>query len=87
MFRKNHLVKINLPGGIVAAGDLYTIVEAAGRARVTDMQFGARQQLYCKVADQYGEAFFRELEQAGIFFETGKEVFPNIISSYVTESV
>jgi rubredoxin len=87
MFRKNYLVKINLPGGIIAAGDLYTIVEAAERAKVPDMQFGARQQLYCKVADQYGPPFFRELEQAGIFFETEKESHPNIISSYVTESV
>ncbi|MBS1664061.1 MAG: rubredoxin [Bacteroidetes bacterium] len=87
MFRKSHIVKINLPGGIIAAGDLYTIVEAAGRAKVTDMQFGARQQLFCKVADSYGDVFFRELEQAGIFFETGKEVYPNIVSSYVTESV
>ena len=87
MFRKNHLVKINLPGGIIAAGDLYTIVEAAERAKVPDMQFGARQQLYCKVADRYGSTFFRELEQAGIFFETEKETHPNIISSYVTESV
>ncbi|HEY4287914.1 MAG TPA: rubredoxin [Puia sp.] len=87
MFRKNHLVKISLPGGIIAAGDLYTIVEAAERAKVPDMQFGARQQLYCKVADSYGPAFFRELEQAGIFFETEKEAHPNIISSYVTESV
>ncbi|HTI94175.1 MAG TPA: rubredoxin [Puia sp.] len=87
MFRKNHIVKINLPGGIIAAGDLYTIVEAAERAKVPDMQFGARQQLYCKVADRYGSVFFRELEQAGIFFETEKETHPNIISSYVTESV
>jgi len=87
MFRKNYIVKINLPGGIVGAGDLYTIVEAAGRAKVSDMQFGARQQLYCKVADKYGETFFRELEQAGIFFETGEERYPNIISSYVTETV
>jgi len=87
MFRKNHLVKINLPGGIIAAGDLYTIVEAAERAKVPDMQFGARQQLYCKVADRYGPAFFRELEQAGIFFELEKENHPNIISSYVTGSV
>lgn len=87
MFRKNHLVKINLPGGIIAAGDLYTIVEAAGRGKITDLLFGTRQQLYCKVADQYGETFFRELEQAGIFFETEKEVYPNIISSYVTEAV
>ena len=87
MFRKNYIVKINLPGGIVAAGDLYAIAEAAGRARVTDMQFGARQQLLCKVADAYGAGFLHELEQAGIFFETEKESHPNIISSYVTEGV
>jgi rubredoxin len=87
MFRKNYTVKINLPGGIVAAGDLYAIVEAAGRAKVSDMQFGTRQQLFCKVADQYGAAFCRELETAGIFYETEKEQFPNIVSSYVTEDV
>lgn len=87
MFRKNYIVKINLPGGIVAAGDLYAIVEAAGRARVEDMQFGGRQQLFCKVADRYGEAFLRELDTAGIFYETEKECHPNIISSYVAEGV
>lgn len=87
MFRKNYIVKINLTGGIVAAGDLYAIVEAAGRARVEDMQFGGRQQLFCKVADRYGEAFLRELDAAGIFYETEKERYPNIISSYVAEGV
>ena len=87
MFKKNYLVKINLPGGIVAAGDLYAIVEAAERGRVEDMQFGARQQLFCKVADRYGEAFIKELAAAGIFYETDKECFPNIVSSYVSEGV
>ena len=87
MFRKNHLVKINLPGGIIAAGDLYTIVEAASRARVSECCFGARQQLYCKVADTYSEAFFHELEREGIFFEPDGDLHPNIISSYVTEAV
>ncbi|GGA87726.1 rubredoxin [Puia dinghuensis] len=87
MFRKNYNVKINLPGGIVAAGELYSIVEAAGRARVEEMQLGSRQQLFCKVADKYGPAFLKELDQAGIFYETENEVHPNIISSYVAEGV
>jgi rubredoxin len=87
MFRKNYIAKINLPGGIVAAGDLYAIVDAAERARVEEMQFGGRQQLFCKVADRYGEEFLRGLEDAGIFYETEKECYPNIISSYVTEGV
>ena len=87
MFRKNYIVKINLPGGIVATGDLYAIVEAAERARVPDMQFGVRQQLFCKVQDRYGVEFLRALDAAGIFYETEKEKHPNIISSYVTEGV
>lgn len=87
MFRKNYTVKINLPGGIVAAGDLYAIVVAAGRAKVRDMQFGARQQLFCKVADRYGREYLQELDRAGIFYETEKERYPNIVSSYVTEDV
>ncbi len=87
MFKRNYIVKINLPGGIVAAGDLYAIAEAAGQARVEDMQFGARQQLFCKVADRYGEAFLKELDAAGVFYETEKERYPNIISSYVSEGV
>lgn len=87
MFKKNYTVKINLPGGIVAAGDLYAIVEAAGKARVEDMQFGARQQLFCRVVDKYGEAFLKDLDNAGIFYETEKERYPNIVSSYVSEGV
>jgi rubredoxin len=87
MFRKNYIVKINLPGGIVATGELYAIVEAAEKARVEDMQFGVRQQLFCKIKDRYGEEFLRALEAGGIFYETEKERFPNIISSYVTEGV
>ncbi len=71
----------------MATGDLYAIVEAAEQARAADMQFGVRQQLFCKVGDRYGEEFLRALEAAGIFYETGKECFPNIISSYVTEGV
>ena len=87
MFRKNYIVKINLPGGIVAAGDLYAIVEAAEKAKVGEVQFGTRQQLFCKVADKYGEAFLQELEQKGISFEANDDKFPNIVSSYVTAGV
>ncbi len=87
MFRKNYIVKINLSGGIVATGDLYAIVEAAEKARVAEMQFGVRQQLFCKVQNRYGVEFLRELAAAGIFYETEKERNPNIVSSYVTEGV
>src|SRR5579872_7241325 len=87
MFRKNYTVKVNLPGGIISAGDLYAIVQAAEKAKAEDVQLGNRQQLFFNVTDKYGPAFLQELEQAGISFEAGEEFFPNIVSSYVTEDV
>jgi len=87
MFRKNYTVRIDLPGGIVAAGRLYAIVAAAEEAKVLNMQLGTRQQLYCKVADKYGEAFLAALQQAGITYEVNEERYPNIVSSYVIQGV
>ncbi len=87
MFRKNYTVKVNLPGGIISAGDLYAIVQAAEKAKAEDVQLGNRQQLFFNVTDRYGPAFLQELERAGISFEAGEEFFPNIVSSYVTEDV
>jgi rubredoxin len=87
MFRKNYLVKVNLPGGIIPAGDLYAIVQAAEGARVEEVQLGTRQQLFFTVADRYGPGFLQELKQAGISFEANEEKYPNIVSSYVTEEV
>ena len=87
MFRKNYTVKIDLPGGIVAAGQLYAIVEAAEKAKVSNMQLGTRQQLYCKVIDKYGEAFLEDLRQAGLSYEVNEERSPNIVSSYVTQGI
>jgi len=87
VFRKNYTVKINLPGGIVAAGELYAIIEAAERAKVAYMQLGTRQQLFCKVTDKYGSAFLEELREAGVSFEANEDRYPNIVSSYVTEGI
>jgi len=87
MFRKNYSVRIHLPGGIMAAGDLYALAEAAGKAKVEELQFGTRQQLFCKVPDKYGPAFLRELEKAGLSYETDEEKYPNIVSSYVGSGI
>ena len=87
MIRRNHTVKINLPGGIVSAGDLFSIVTAAENARVSDVQFGTRQQIILKVTDQYIQQFTGALELSEIQFEVNNDRFPNIVSSYVTENV
>jgi len=72
VFRKNYTVKINLPGGIVAAGELYAIIEAAERAKVVYMQLGTRQQLFCKVTDKYGSAFMMAYIAVGRRFLRGQ---------------
>ena len=41
-----HLIKINLPGGFVSAGDLYEILLIAENAGARHIRFGNRQQLY-----------------------------------------
>lgn len=87
MLRRNHIVKINLSGGIVSAGDLYSIVSIAEKARVTDFQFGTRQQVFFKVADTYLHGLIQELRNADVQFEVNGDHHPNIVSSYVTENV
>jgi rubredoxin len=85
MFKRNHIVKINLPGGIVSAGDLMNIVDAAERSRIQELQFGNRQQLYLKVTDANLPELESALNSSGIFFEVDRDDHPNIVSSYVTE--
>lgn len=87
MLRRNHIIKINLRGGIVSAGDLLSIVSTAEKARVTDIQFGTRQQIFFKVSDKYLEELTSSLENSGISFEINEDSFHNIVSSYVIENV
>lgn len=85
--RKYHYIKINLPGGIVAAGDLHAWMEAAERCGVDQVQFGNRQQLYCR-ADSASEKEFRSaLDQLGVFYEVNRDEYGNILTSYVAEDV
>jgi rubredoxin len=87
MLRRNHLIKINLPGGIISAGDFYSIVTTAEKAGVRDIQFGTRQQVFFRIADIYLDELSNSLAESGIQFEVNTEKFPNIVSSYVCENV
>lgn len=88
MFQKTHnTVKVNLSGGIVSTGDLFSIVQAAEKSRIEDVQFGTRQQLFMKVKVEKRAQLEEDLKMANIFFETERDEFPNIVSSYVTEGV
>lgn len=84
---KYHTIKINLPGGIIAAGDLYALMLAAEKVKLQQVQLGNRQQLYCKLTPDQLHSFQQELNQLNLFYETDKYNYPNILSSYVAEDV
>lgn len=84
---KRPVIKINLSGGIASAGDLLTILEAAEKAKVEDVQFGIRQQLYLKPNEKYVDKLKEHLDEAQISYEENEINYPNIISSYVGEDV
>jgi hypothetical protein len=80
-------IKINLPGGVVSAGDMYEILLIASNAGATTISIGNRQQLFfCVDADRL-EDLQTEMMQAEIKYEIDKDDFPNILSSYVTDAI
>ncbi|MES2276491.1 MAG: rubredoxin [Bacteroidota bacterium] len=82
-----HLIKINLPGGVVSAGDLYEILVIAGDAGARHIRFGNRQQLFFTVAGNELEDMEMEMLRAGIAYEIDADKYPNIISSYVCDTI
>jgi len=81
---RKQTIKINLPGGIIGAGDLHEWMTAAERCGIKQVRLGNRQQLYCT-----GEiaSFTKELDRLGVVYECNSDQYPNILSSYVTEDV
>jgi rubredoxin len=82
-----YIVKINLPGGFVSAGDLYEILVIAENAGAKNIRFGNRQQLYFSVANEFLEDMETEMLRAEIHFETNTDLHPNIVSSYVADAI
>ena len=80
-------IKINFRGGIISPGDLYNILVAATRVNIHYVSFGLRQQLLIKVPTEMVDSFIKDLDQLNIFYETNKDDFPNIISSYPAEEI
>jgi hypothetical protein len=89
MMQSNHKkqIKINLPGGVVAAGDLYEILVLAQNAYATHIRFGNRQQLYFEIDSDELEALDVELLNAGIHYETDAAEYPNMVSSYIADGI
>lgn len=85
--KSQHLIKINLPGGVISAGDLYEILIIAEKAEAKHIRLGNRQQLYFTIAPEYLEDLENDMISAEISFELDADNYPNILSSYVTDSV
>ncbi|NNU33246.1 rubredoxin domain-containing protein [Mucilaginibacter sp. S1162] len=83
----DHLIKINLPGGFISAGDLYEILLIAENAGATDIRFGNRQQLYFTVKADKLEDMELDMLKAEISYEIDDDSYPNIISSYVADTI
>jgi rubredoxin len=82
-----HMVKINLQGGIVPAGELLDILTVAQNANVSHIRFGNRQQLLFEVEETELDDLKNELIVNDLDYEVNAEEYPNIISSYVTEDI
>lgn len=82
-----HVVKINLPGGFISAGDLYEILLIAEGAGAINIRFGNRQQLYLTFNSYDAEYLEMEMLRAGIEYEVNTDNYPNIVSSYMCDAI
>ncbi|HTK22576.1 MAG TPA: hypothetical protein VL442_23820, partial [Mucilaginibacter sp.] len=80
-------IKVNLPGGVVSAGDMYEILLIAENTGVEAISIGNRQQLYFNIAADRLEDLESEMFKAEISYEINDDQFPNVISSYVTDNI
>jgi rubredoxin len=81
------LIKVNLPGGVVSAGDLYEILLIAERAGAEQIRFGNRQQLYFNTDFVYLDDLENDMLSAAIGYEVDNDYYPNMVSSYVADSI
>ncbi|RYZ96840.1 MAG: rubredoxin [Sphingobacteriaceae bacterium] len=87
MIETSHTVKVNLRGGVASAGDLYEILTMAEKSGSDDVYFGTRQQLYFNIRQDRLEDLEYDMLAAGINYELDNDEHPNIVSSYVADTI
>lgn len=87
METQQHTVKVNLCGGVVSAGDLYEILLIAQRAGATEVCFGTRQQLFFNINSNMLEDLEYGMLAAAINYELNADQRPNMVSSYVADTI
>jgi hypothetical protein len=81
--KNSSTIKINFRGGIISPGDLYNILVACNKAGIRYVSFGLRQQLLIPASIDNRQILMNELDTIGIVYETGNDLYPNIVSSYL----
>lgn len=84
---KKQVVKINLPGGVISAGDFYEMLIIAQNAGATQTRFGNRQQLYFEIDATKLEDLELDMLGAGLSYEINEDIYPNITSSYIADGI
>ena len=80
-------MKVNFPGGIIPAGDLLAIVEAALSVGGLAVRFGGRQQLLIEVFSDRLPLLMPALADTRLPVEVDTDRYPNIVSSCVAEQL
>jgi rubredoxin len=81
------LIKINMPGGILSAGDFYEILLIAQKAGAHHIRLGNRQQLYFNAEAAMIETLESDMLCANIDYEKNSDTHPNMMSSYIAEGI
>jgi len=84
---KRQVIKINLPGGVIAAGDFYEMLVIAQDAEAAQIRFGNRQQLYFEIDNTRLEDLELDMLGAGLSYEINEDNYPNITSSYIADGI
>jgi len=87
MMENTVCIKVNLPGGVVSAGDLYELLDIAEQAGANAISIGNRQQLYFNIDASRLEDLENDMLKTDISYEIDGDQYPNIISSYVTDNI
>jgi len=80
-------IKVNLPGGVISAGDLYELLLIAENAGAQAIRIGNRQQLFFCIDAGRLEDLEMDMLRAEVSYEINEDEFPNIVSSYVTDAI
>ena len=82
MARQLQLIRINFTGGIISPGYLHLLLRIAAEAKVSELRFGLRQELFMEVPQAHLEQFATACETGNISWQPAAGGQPNITSSY-----